>query len=136
MKPVVRVGIGVIVWKNDKFLMGQRRGSHGADTWSVPGGHLEFGETWEECAKREVREETGMQITNLRLLAVTNDLFKTEAKHYVTIWMQSDWQAGVPAITEPDKFIRMGWRSTSDLPEPLFLPWNQLIKTVPDLFKK
>ena len=136
MNPTVRVGVGVLVWKNGKFLIGQRHGSHGADTWSVPGGHLEFGEAWEECAKREVREETGMEIVNIRLLAVTNDLFKQENKHYVTIWMQSDWQTGEPAITEPEKFIRLEWRSPHDLPKPLFLPWKQLIKTVPDLFKK
>jgi|GEM_PF-5891666 len=39
----VRVGVGVFVFKNGEFIMLKRRGSHGADTWSLPGGHLEFG---------------------------------------------------------------------------------------------
>lgn len=132
----MRVGVGVLVWKDGLFLTGHRRGSHGADTWSMPGGHLEFGETWEECATREVQEETGIAVRNVRFLAVTNDLFKDENKHYITIWMQCDWQSGEPTIMEPDKFIQMEWRSPDDLPSPLFLPWKQLIKTLPDLFKK
>ena len=55
---IVRVGVGVFVWRDGRFIMGQRLGSHGANTWSVPGGHLEFGESWEDCAIREVKEET------------------------------------------------------------------------------
>jgi 8-oxo-dGTP diphosphatase len=62
MNPVVRVGIGVFVWKDGKFLMGKRLGSHGSGTWSIPGGHLEFDETWQQCAVREVLEETGLKI--------------------------------------------------------------------------
>lgn len=40
-KPKVRVGIGVFVFKDGKFLMAQRKNAHGDGTWSVPGGHLE-----------------------------------------------------------------------------------------------
>ncbi len=134
MKPVVRVGVGVFVWKDGKFLIGQRQGSHGADTWSLPGGHLEFNETWEQCAAREVLEETGLTINNIQFLAVTNDIFTDEIKHYVTIWIKSDWKSGQPTITEPDKFIRLEWRSFDALPEPLFLPWRQLRLALPRLF--
>ena len=49
-----KVGLAVIVYKDGKILMGKRIGSHGVNTWSFPGGHLEFLETFEECAKREV----------------------------------------------------------------------------------
>jgi 8-oxo-dGTP diphosphatase len=131
---IPRVGIGVFVWKNGAFLMGQRRGAHGNNSWSVPGGHLEYLESWEACAAREVLEETGMEITNIRFLTATNDLFTEEGKHYVTIWMQSDWQKNEPRILEPDKFVRMEWRNFSDLPEPLFLPWQQLRRAQPGLF--
>ncbi|HUP26234.1 MAG TPA: NUDIX hydrolase [Candidatus Limnocylindrales bacterium] len=134
MKPIVRVGVGVFVWKDGKFLMGQRRGSHGQNTWSLPGGHLEFNETWAQCAVREVREETGLAIKNVRFLAVTNDVFKAEAKHYVTIWIEGDWSSGNPAIMEPDKLINLQWRSFDNLPKPLFLSWKQLRKIVPHLF--
>lgn len=124
-----RVGIGVFIFKDGKFLMGQRRNSHGDGTWSVPGGHLEFGESFEDTARREVSEETGVAIKNIRFGAVTNDYFAEEAKHYVTIWMLSDYDSGIVTITEPDKFIKLEWHDFDDLPSPLFLPWRQLLSS-------
>lgn len=124
-----RVGVGVFVFKNNKFLMGKRKGSHGEGRWSIPGGHLEFGETFEEVAKREVLEETGLNIKNIRFGAVTNDFFKDDKKHYITIWLLSDWESGQENITEPDKFIEMQWRDFDSLPSKLFLPWNQLLNS-------
>lgn len=125
----VRLGIGVFVFRDGKFLMGQRQGSHGADSWSVPGGHLESGETWEETARREVLEETGVAINKIRFGAVTNDIFTTEQKHYVTIWMLSEYLSGEPTIKEPDKFIQQDWFDFEHLPTPLFLPWQQLLNS-------
>lgn len=127
--PVVRVGVGVFIFKDNKFLMQQRMGSHGAGTWSVPGGHLEYGESFEDTAKREVQEETGLEISNVRFGAVTNDYFKDEGKHYVTIWMLSDWAAGEERIMEPEKCVAQSWRTFDDLPDNLFLPWNQLLNS-------
>lgn len=122
-----RVGIGVFILRDGKFLMGQRHGSHGAGTWSVPGGHLEFGETPEQTAIREVAEETGVRIKNVRFGAMTNDVFESDGKHYVTLWMVSDWDSGEPTILEPDKFIDQKWVDLNTLPKPLFSPcWENL----------
>lgn len=123
----VRVGIAVFVFKDGKFLMQQRQGSHGAGSWSVPGGHLELGESFEDTARREVKEETNLEITNIRFGAVTNDNFTDEGKHYVTIWMVSEWKSGAEYITEPEKCLKQEWHTFDDLPSPLFLPWNQLL---------
>lgn len=127
--PQARVGIGVFVFKDGMFLMQKRQGSHGAGKWSVPGGHLEFGESFEDTAHREVKEETGIEITNIRFGAVTNDLFIDEHKHYVTIWMLCDWKSGEVKNMEPDKCTAQEWHTFEDLPSPLFLPWNQLFKS-------
>ena len=48
------VGLGVLVLRDDKVLIGQRLNSLGAGEYALPGGHLEFGEELEECAAREV----------------------------------------------------------------------------------
>lgn len=130
------VGVAVLIWRDGKSIMYERRGSHGHGTWSIPGGHLEFGETWEECARREALEEVGVHIKNVRFLAVTNDIFPTEDKHYLSIWLEADWAAGEPKSLEPEKVVGIEWHSLTDLPSPLFEPcWQNLRRTRPDLFE-
>jgi 8-oxo-dGTP diphosphatase len=134
-EPIVRVGVACFVWKDGKFLVQQRYGAHGQGTWTIPGGHLEFGESWAECAIREVREETGMEITNVRFLAVTNDMFSEKGKHFISIWMESDWLKSEPRIIEPDKSKAQNWSDFASLPSPLFEPcWQNLRLTKPELF--
>jgi 8-oxo-dGTP diphosphatase len=135
MQKTPRVGIAALVWRDGKLILMQRWGSHGEGTWSVPGGHLEFGESWEEAAEREVMEEAGVSIKNVKLLAVTNDIFEQENKHYITIWMEADWKSGEAKNMEPEKCKALEWGSIQDLPQPLFQPcWDNLRKTKPELF--
>lgn len=49
-------------------------GSHGAGRLSCPGGHLELGESWEDCAIREVKEETNLDLINVQFCNVTVSL--------------------------------------------------------------
>ena len=122
-----KIGVGVFIFKRGKFLMGQRKGEHGTDTWSVPGGYQEFGESWEDASMREAMEETGIRIKNVRFGAITNNIFISEDKHTITIWTISDWESGEPTINEPEKFAHQGWFDFDNLPEPLFLPWRELM---------
>ena len=68
-------------------------------TWALPGGHLDFGESFETCAMREVLEETGLQVKDdsVRFLTATNDVMPSEHKHYVTIFM-----ACRPELKDPE----------------------------------
>ena len=43
-----KVGVGVMVFKDGKILLAKRKGSHGAGEYAFPGGHLEFGESFEQ----------------------------------------------------------------------------------------
>lgn len=129
MDKQARVGIGVFVFKDGKFLMGNRNGSHGEGSWSVPGGHLEFGESFIDTARREVLEETGLTIDNVRFGALTNDVFLAEGKHYVSVWMLADYKSGTPVALEPDKYIELDWFDFDSLPTPLFYPWTQLLRS-------
>lgn len=124
-----KVGVGVLIVKDGKVLMGKRKGAHGTGTWTSPGGHLEFGESWEACAIREAREETGIEIKNVRFFSATNDVYpKEEQKHYITIVMLSDWHAGEVENREPEKCERWEWFRWEDLPEPLFMPTNTIVR--------
>lgn len=121
-----KVGVGVFIFNKGKFLIGQRKGAHGSGSWAVPGGHLEFGEEIEDTAQREVKEETSLNIKFVRFGAITNDVFREEDKHYVTIWVISDYDSGEAKITEPDKYVEQKWVDFESLPENLFLPLKKL----------
>ena len=114
-----QVGIGILIFKDGKVLLGKRKGDHAPGVYSGPGGHLEHLESFAECAKRETREEAGIEINNIRFLCLTN--FKTYApKHYVDIGLLADWVKGVPQVLEPDKCAGWQWYGLDDLPSPLF----------------
>ena len=117
-KSKASVGVGILINKNRKILLIKRKGSHAAGTWAPPGGHIDFKESVVDCAKREVKEEVGVKIKNLKVLGFTEDLFKKDKKHYITIWVSSDWQSG-KANTSYQEFSEIGWFSWKKLPKPL-----------------
>lgn len=121
-----QVGVGVIVLRDRKVLLGLRRGSHGAGTWALPGGHLEFGESVEACAARETLEETGLVVEQFRPGPFTNDVMVAEDKHYVTLFVVAQVATGEVQLREPQKCERWAWFDWSGLPEPLFQPLQTL----------
>jgi 8-oxo-dGTP diphosphatase len=64
-----------------------RKSNNGAGTYGLPGGHLEFGEDFAECARREVAEETGIHLLHVSYAWAINAIFD-ERTHYVTIFMR------------------------------------------------
>ena len=124
---IPRVGVAAIILKDGRVLLIRRKGVHGEGSWSTPGGHLEFGETPEQCAIRETREEVGIEITNVRFIAVTNDIFKESGKHYITLWMQGDLWSGEPKVAAESEVTKPGWFGWDCLPSPLFLPFENLL---------
>ena len=122
-----RVGTAMILTRDGRVLLMKRKGPHGTGTWSTPGGHLDFGETLEGCAAREVKEEVGVEVRDIRFRAVTTDIFESDGKHYITIWMEGT-AAGEPRIAAEGEVEEIGWFAWDDLPQPLFLPFENLVK--------
>jgi 8-oxo-dGTP diphosphatase len=127
MERYIGVGVAVIVTRGNQVLLLKRLNVHGAGSWSTPGGHLDFGETPEECAIREAREETGLEIANIAFKAITNDVFETENKHYISIWMEAEYQSGEAVVAAPYESSEIGWFDWDNLPQPLFLPFRNLL---------
>ena len=121
-----KVGVCAVVQVEDKILLGKRAGSHEAGTWSPPGGHLEFGETWERCAQRELFEETGITGEGFYFLTATNDLMHEDGLHYVTIFMKVAKMSGEPKLLEPEKCEQWDWFPLDNLPSPLSTPMSNL----------
>jgi len=127
MKNRPAVGVAVIVKKNGKVLLGKRLNSHGSGTWAFPGGHLEFNESIEDCAKREVCEETGLSIKNVQYATFTNDIFEAENKHYVTLFVIAEYNSGKLQLKEPERCEKWDWFSWGEFPDPLFLSLKNLL---------
>ena len=120
----VRVGVGVLVWKDDKIVLVKRAASYGNCTWSPPGGHVEFGESAVETARRETMEEIGIEIKNLEVLGFTEDI--TDIKHYVTIWVSANWASG-ELKTKDIEFTEIGLFDVDNLPMPRFISFENLL---------
>ncbi len=128
MNQQVQVGTGIIITRNNQLLLIKRKGPHGAGTWSTPGGHLDFGETPEQCAAREAKEEVGIEVVEARFRAVTNDIFEDEGRHYITIWMDCKTSSQEPVIAAAAEVAELGWFAWEALPSPLFLPLENLLQ--------
>lgn len=130
------VGLGVIIVKGATVLIGKRLSAHGRGTWSFPGGHLEYNESVERGGLREVHEETGLRVRIIRRGPWTNNIYRAEKKHTVTLYLIAAYTGGEPRLTEPDKWAEWKWVRWNALPRPLFLPLHKLLETGFSPFKK
>ena len=122
--------------RDGKVLMGHRHEDpekadselHGEGTWTVPGGKLDFGEGIAEGAAREAFEETGIKIDpkDLKLVSVGNE--RVPDAHFVTIGFICENFIGEAKTMEPDEITEWKWFDLNDLPKPMFLPTEKLIK--------
>ncbi len=113
------VGVGVVFVRQGQVFLARRKGSHGEDTWASAGGHLEWGESLEECARREAMEELGVAVEGLRLLCLSNII--AYGRHYVNVEFLGEIGDQEPRLAEPEAFSECGWFSLEDLPQPLYV---------------
>lgn len=96
------------------------------------------GESFEECAIREVKEETGLDVKKIEYLTVTNNVLLDQPKpcHYVTIFMRAviEDEQQVPQNMEPNKCDGWDWYDWDNLPNPLFGPLEKMVKAGFDPF--
>src|SRR5437660_1235453 len=99
-----KIGVGVMVMKEGKLLLGKRTGSFESQVWGFPGGHLEFGETIESCARRELLEETGLEAASLEILHPwAENMMENGTKHYITLFAVVKKFSGELQVLEPNK---------------------------------
>lgn len=130
----IGVGFGVMILRDNKILLGKRHENpekassmlNGAGTWTMPGGKLEFGESFEQGIKREAMEETGIKLNNVQVICVNNDIIETA--HFVTIGLFCEDFEGEPQVMEPDEITEWHWFDLNELPSPLYFPSAELLE--------
>jgi mutator protein MutT len=117
----VRVGVGVIIERDGKILVGKRLAEY-APSFSIPGGWVEQGETFEQAAIREIKEETGLDIVDPKVIAVTNNTstFQKTGIHGVSVILLVHEVVGEPVLVEPHKCSEWLWCDPGQLPDPHF----------------
>jgi len=133
MKKIASAGVGIMLLKDGKVLLGKRNDDpkkadsllHGESTWTCPGGKLDFGERIVDAAKKELLEETGIKANDLKLISVTNEI--VHDAHFVTIgFLCKDFESE-PKIMEPEEITEWKWFSLNKLPENMYPPSLKLI---------
>jgi ADP-ribose pyrophosphatase YjhB (NUDIX family) len=122
-----QVGVGVVVRRDGRYLLGLRKGRTGSGSWSTPGGAVRSAETVLACAVRELQEETGLEAVHPRVVAQSVDTLD-DGSRWHSIFVSVDVQPGSePRLLEPDKCQRWGWFAPGLLPQPLFAPVAMLM---------
>ncbi len=138
MEKIVRVWVWIIVINNEwKVLIGKRKWSHWEWKFSFPWWHQEFGESVEETAIRELKEETNLdtQKSNIMLDFFTDDYMESDNKHYITLLPVIKIFSGTLKNMEPhklEKWIWMSWDDVKSIWDNLFIPMQNFIKKYPD----
>ena len=118
-------GVATVILDGDNVLLGRRSpASSYAGAWCIPCGHVEWDEDIREAARRECREETGLDVRVGEVAAVHSN-FHNPAQHTVGVWFFCEITGGI--MQAGDDLDRIAWFSLNDLPQPLAFPTDELV---------
>lgn len=110
----------IITNDNDDILLGRRINRYGHGTYALPGGKLKCNETFEDCTKRELKEEVGITVAD-EDIKIINIMTTITTKHIVQIGVLIKKYSGTPTNMEPHKCDELGFFPKNNLPQPLFI---------------
>ncbi|XP_075533564.1 uncharacterized protein LOC142566600 [Dermacentor variabilis] len=126
-RPFAQVAVFVLdKSKPGRVILGKRKNFLGGGLYQVPCGEIEFGETWEDAACREVFESTAIHVCDLSVCSVVDTVEQTAGYHAVTVFMRGSVdgsQAAQPEAMQPDLCDSWHWRQWQELPSLNELHW-------------
>lgn len=108
----IGVGVGAVIFNEEGKLFITLRGKEAKNErgkWEIPGGSVEYGETFAQAIKREIKEEIGVAIEIMELLGICDHIIPDEHQHWVSPTYICKIKKGVPKILEPNKCAAIGW---------------------------
>lgn len=130
-KDYIGVGCGAFIINEKNEILLMRRGPRSKNRighWTIPGGAVEFGETFHSALKREIKEELAIDIEILDHLCLVDDILPEENQHWITPQFLACIVSGEAKITEPEKCDGLAWFRFDALPEPLTIMTVQAIQ--------
>ncbi len=119
-----KLGVSACVWREGRVLIIQRAKPPLAGIWSLPGGHVEPGETVLAAAHRELTEETGIEARLQHLVGLYDLIRRNEAGgisvHYVIACYTGLWQSG-DGVAASDA-MAVGWANPGEFGGMVFTP--------------
>ncbi|WP_366910207.1 NUDIX domain-containing protein [Hyphomonas sp.] len=123
MTKPVEAGCGAaILDAQGRILLIQRLKEPEAGAWGLPGGKVDFGERAQDTARREIREELGIEIELTGLACIAQTIDAGDGRHWVAPVYSAQILSGEPQILEPDKHGGWGWFALDALPGHLTSP--------------
>jgi 8-oxo-dGTP diphosphatase len=115
------VGVGCLVFKESRLLLGRRVDETHGNGEFCGGGHVELQENLAESARREIREEWAVEIDLPQFLCAIN-IRNYNGLHYISFGFKANWLAGEPRPEVAGEFADYRWYALDALPSPLFRP--------------
>ncbi len=124
------VGVGVVLWRDHQVLLIKRGKPPREGSWSLPGGVQQLGETVFEAARREVREETGLEIEVIDVVAVVDSIQRDDdgrvRYHYTLVDVLAEWRAG--EARAQDDAADATWATADELAS--FALWDETVRVI------
>lgn len=130
-KDYIGVGGGVLIFNKKKEILLMKRGKgvrNNVGYWSKPGGKVEFGETAISMVKREIKEETNINIDVWGILPHTDHIIKKERQHWLAINFVANYRKGELKNMEPHKCDEVKWFDISKIPNKIEQTTREAIK--------